>query len=217
MQVHRHLLTDRAKSAGDTTLRSLIEKADNEPGSDDLRIILLNLEERALEIYAASLYGRPMIWDDIDERHLDQEYQSLVQIHVCCGSVVDTDGQDESMDALRHLLKEKGDDLETPIGFAFSEGCEHDSRLFGMIIDFVVYGKCCEALLWLDAYLPLPALQYTHYKFVHRLCDELMRKARLERCGKFKEVVTADDLDDCCRYHCHMSFGEPCYTKKTAI
>lgn len=195
----------------DSRLREMVKQADAAPEPNHLTITLPELDARALEIYAASLYGQPMIWDDIDKRDIEEEYCSLIKVNACCTSVDDIHGTDESIDAIRRLIREKGFQLESPVGVALEEGYDEGFTVFDLIIDFIVYGTSCKIFDWLYEYGPAGTLEHEYPDFFRRLCQEFATNEAKVRGGNLNDITTVDDLYDCCRYHSHFMHGEPCY------
>lgn len=195
----------------DSRLREMVKQADADPEPNHLKITLPDLDARALQIYAASLYGQSMIWDDIDERDIEEEYCSLIKIHACCNFVGDIHGADESIDAIRRLIREKGSQLESPVGVALEEGYDEGFAVFDLIIDFIVYGNGFVIFDWLYEYGPAGTLEHEYPDFFRRLCKEFVTNATKMRGSNLNDITTVDDLYVCCRYHSHFMHGEPCY------
>ncbi|KAM0722883.1 hypothetical protein Q7P37_001081 [Cladosporium fusiforme] len=216
VNVHRHLLFDRSTTNArdgqgllmETGLRKKVKLADIEPGNDRLEINLPNLDERALEMYAASLYGQSM-WDD-SEADIEDELRSLVRVHQCCECVSHTHGQDESVDAIRSLIKSNEDDMQSPLAILLDEGCSLDEVFVDMVLDFIVYGNVDDQS-WMYGLEPMPDIELEYPGLVRRLCAMFLEKAANERNGIFKPATA---LDQRCRYHYHLETGEECYLDK---
>lgn len=135
--VHRHLLFGRQPQNGsESKLELLVREAENKTGPDRNAIKLSELALVALEKYSASLYGEP-VWDQTlekriieDSRDVDDfeiETRSLVEIHNCCCEINDSDGADQSVDAIHCLLKSRVSDFFSPIEIIVSEGRGNDA------------------------------------------------------------------------------------------